>query len=418
MTKISIALLLFFYSISSMGQSLDDINQMMDKQKFKEAKTGIDAFLANPKNAAKSDGWYYKGRIYNSLSYDKTILPADAYDLKITAFEAFQKNQELDSKDIRLKVEEYKSYLDLYYAFFDLGASFYNTKEFEKAYNSFSKAITVKDFILNKKYSYTGVTLYPLDTALVLNTAIAAMQSKNEEGTIANYKKLTDASVGGPTYQEVYEYLADHYSKKGDEVNLKDILDKGRKLYPKSEYWSSLELDAVRKKGDQALLFAKYEQMIKEDPSNFIVPYNYAIELFNTVYGQHTTTTDAKAAKEKITQVLKGAIANDKGIEGVVLMTKHLYNMSSDLSIAANLVKGNKPEDVKKKADLVVQTKKQMDEFLEYAKIASAHYDTMQTLKPVQKATYQELLTNMSEVYNYKKDVKLAAEADKKKAAL
>ena len=63
MKQISTACLLLFFSISSMAQSLDDINNMMGKQQFKEAKTAIDAFLANPKNSSKGDAWYYKGRV-------------------------------------------------------------------------------------------------------------------------------------------------------------------------------------------------------------------------------------------------------------------------------------------------------------------------------------------------------------------
>jgi len=418
MKQISIACLLFFYSISSMGQSLDDINNMMGKQQFREAKTGIDKFLADPKNSTKGDAWYYKGRVYNSLSYDKSIPRDEAYTLKMQALEAFKKTSELDSKDLRLKVEGYKSYLDIYYALFDLGANFYNEKTFDKAYDAFRSALDVKDFILAKKYDFPEAKLYPLDTALVLNTAIAAMQSKNDSGTVAYYRKLTDANVAGDSYKDVYEYLADYYMRRDDMVNFQAIVDKGKKMYPESEFWVSLELESMRKNVDQAQLFTKYEEMIEQNPTNFVVPYNYSIELFNSIYGKDAKPADEKAAKEKLTAALKKAIANDKGKDATVLMTKHLYNMSSDMSIAASLVKGAKPEDVKKRADMVAKTNVQMDEFLDYAKLGVAYYESLPTLKPVQKATYQELLTNMSEIYNYKKDVKSAVEIDKKKAGL
>ncbi|MBC7867795.1 MAG: hypothetical protein H7X88_09710 [Gloeobacteraceae cyanobacterium ES-bin-316] len=418
MKKISIACLLFFYSISSMGQSLDDINTMMGKQQFKEAQVAIDKFLADPKNVAKADGWYYKGRIYNSLSYDKATPREEAYDLKMKAFEAFQKNQQLDAKDLRLKVEGYKSYLDIYYGLFDLGANFYNEKVFDKAYSSFTNALQVKDFILEKKYDFPDSKLYPLDTALVLNAAISAMQSKNDSGAVMYYKKLTDANVSGESYQDVYEYLADYYSKKGDAANFQAIVQKGKTYYPASEFWVSLEMENIGKNVDPSQLFAKYDEMMVQNPTNFVIPYNYSIELFNSIYGRDAKPADADAAKAKLTNTLKAAIANDKGKDATVLMTKHLYNLSSDLSIAASLVKGTKPEDVKKKADLVAQTKTQMDQFIDYAKIAVTYYESLPTLKPVQKATYQELLTNMSEIYNYKKDAKSAAEIDKKKAAL
>jgi hypothetical protein len=418
MTKISIALLLLFVSITSFSQSLDDINSMMDKKQFKEAKAGIDKLLADPKNSGKADAYYFKGRIYNALSYEKTTPPTEAYDLKIQAFEAFKKNQELDPKDLRLKVEGYKSYLDLYYGLYDLGATFYNDKTFDKAFNAFTNALNVKDFMLNKKYTFTESVLQPLDTSLVLNAAISAMQSKNEEGTILYYKKLTDANVSGNGYMEVYEYMADYYSKKGDAENLKSILDKGKMFYPTNEFWTSLELDNTRKKGDEALLFAKYEEMMAANPTNFIVPYNYGIELFNSIYGKEAKHAGDDTYKAKLTSVLKAAMANDKGIDATVLLTKHLYNMSSDLSIAANLAKGTTPEVVKKRASLLAQTNKQMDEFLEYAIKTSAYYDGLATLKPAQKGTYQELLSNMSEIYNYKKDAKKAAELDKKRLAL
>jgi hypothetical protein len=418
MTKISIVCLLFFYSITGMAQSLDDINILMEKKQFKEAKTAIDKHMADVKNNSKADGWYYKGRIYNALSYDKATPPAEAYDLKLDAFEAFKKNQQLDPKDLRMKVEGYKSYLDLYYGLFDLGATFYNEKAFDKAFNSFKNALEVKDYMLAKQYTFSEATLYPLDTALVLNTAIAGMQSKNDEGAAIYYRKLTDANVVGDSYQEVYEFLADYYTKKEDAANLKAILDKGKMYYPKNEFWASMELDAVRKKGDQAALFTKYEEMMAANPSNFIIPYNYSIELFNSIYGKEAKPADEKAAKAKLTTVLKAAIANDKGIDATVLMTKHLYNLSSDLSIAASLTKGTKPELTKKKADLVAQTNKQMDEFLQYAIQASTFYDAQPSLKPSQKGAYQELLTNMSEIYNYKKDVKKATDTEKKKSAL
>jgi hypothetical protein len=251
-----------------------------------------------------------------------------------------------------------------------------------------------------------------------LNTAIAASQDKNEEMAVKYYRMLTDANVTDKNYQEVYEFLADHYSKKGDTANMLAIVEKGRRFYPQNEYWNDLEMETVRKSGDKALLFAKYEEQIAKNPSSFIMPYNYAIDQFNNLYAKDAKPDNIEAAREKLTATLKSAIANDKGIDASVLMTKHLYNVSSDLSIATNLIKSTKPEDVKKKAALAAETSKKMDEFLTYGQSVAAYFDAQPTLKPVQKATYQELLSNMSEVYNYKKNAAKAAEMDKKRLAL
>ena len=65
----------------AMGQDLDDIREMLNKSKFREAKTAIDSYLSDAKNANKSDAWYYKGRIYNSLSYENGVPETELYKL-------------------------------------------------------------------------------------------------------------------------------------------------------------------------------------------------------------------------------------------------------------------------------------------------------------------------------------------------
>ena len=301
---------------------------------------------------------------------------------------------------------------------YDVGASSFNAKDFDNAYNAFKAAQEVENYILAKNYTYEGAKLNALDTGLVLNTAIAAMQAKKEEDALLYYRKLTDAGVSEKQYQEVYEYLVDYYSKKDDQANLQPLLDKAKQLYPQNEYWVDVEMETVRKKNDKPALFAKYDELIAKDPSSFLLSYNYSIDLFNDIYVGENKPADQTEAKEKLTTVLKNAIANDKGIDASVLMTKHLYNVSSDLSIAANMVKGTKPEDVKKKADLIAKTKTAMGEFISYGDKVAAYYDAQQKLKPMENAKYKELLANMSEVYNYLKDTKKQAETDKKRAAL
>jgi hypothetical protein len=418
MTKFSIAVAFCLGSFAVNAQSLDDINKLLGAEKYVEAKAAIDKHLEDPKNQAKSDAWYFKGRVYNAYSFGNTISDVDKYNLKTQAFEAFKKNQQLDKNDVRLKLEAWNSYLNLYASLYDVGASSFNAKDFDNAFNAFKAAQEVENYILAKNYTYDGAKLNALDTGLVLNTAIAAMQAKKEGDALVYYRKLTDAAVSEKQYMEVYEYLVDYYSKKDDQASLLPLLEKAKTLYPQNEYWIDVEMETVRKKNDKPALFAKYDELIAKDPSSFLLSYNYSIDLFNDIYVGENKPADQTEAKEKLTTVLKNAIANDKGIDASVLMTKHLYNVSSDLSIAANLVKGTKPEDVKKKADLTAKTKTAMAEFITYGNKVSAYYDAQEKLKPIENAKYKELLANMSEVYNYLKDTKKQADTDKKRAAL
>ncbi len=129
MKKITLFVLLFSSVLFVKSQSLDDITKMLNANEINKAKTAIDTYLADPKNATKADGWYFKGRIYNSLSYEPNATPDEKAAYKIAAFDAFKKTQQLDPLDLRLKLEFYKSYLDLYFGFYDNGANFFNAKK-------------------------------------------------------------------------------------------------------------------------------------------------------------------------------------------------------------------------------------------------------------------------------------------------
>ncbi|MEO7264007.1 MAG: hypothetical protein ABIW38_03795 [Ferruginibacter sp.] len=418
MKKFLLMIIAYFFAFALSAQDLDAIVALINKQKWVESKTAIDKFLADSKNQDKSEAWYFKGKIYHAYSYEKSISNAEIYDLRLKAFEAFKKTQELDTKDLRLKLETYRPYLDLYFGYFDLGAAQFNDKQYMDAYNSFQKAEEIKNFILSKKYEYEGVKLHVLDTALVLNSAIAAGLAKNESLAIPLYRRLVDANVTGPTYQEVYETLVEHYYKNNDEANLVPLVEKAKKFYPDDPYWNDLEIEKLRKTGDKVALMNKYNELLTVHPNSFTLSYNYSVELFNSIYGKDATTKNANENKELLTKTLKVAIANDKGIDATVLMANHLYNMASDISAEISTLKGTSPEAVKKKADLNTKYHKTMDEFIVYGEIASAWFDAQPTLKASQKGNYKGLLSNLSEVYTVKKDLKKASAADAKKNAL
>lgn len=417
MKKILMVLAMGFAITAGRAQSIEDIRDLLNKKDYTAAKNGIDKYLSDPKNADKAEAWYLKGKSYTWYSQEKTTPEGELVGLKSTAYDAFKKYQQLDPSDKFMKLENWGSYLILYYDFYDLGANLFNAKNYEGAFTAFKKALEVENYILSKQYSYTQATLHALDTSLVLNTAIAARESKNDAEMVLYFRKLADAGVSGKDFNEIYEVLAEYYDKKGDEASLNEILAKGKKLYPEDSYWNELELAGIRKKGDQAALFAKYEELIAKDPSNFALGYNYAVELYNKLYNGDNKSANP-AMSDKLTAVLKSVIANDKGIEGVALMANHTYNIASDAVTAVNLVKGTKPEDVKRKNELKAASNKKMDECIVYADQVAKFYEGKTDLKPKQVANYKIVLGYLSDIYNLKGDAKKAAEYEKKKASL
>ncbi len=411
-----IFLFLVCLTFSGISQSLDKIHSMMDKGDYAGAKVLIDKIFENPSKATDADNLYYKARVYNGLSSDKTLSPTERYKLKAQAYEAFLKNQELDSKDIRMKLEAYLSYLDLYGGFYDLGVIFYNDKIYEDAYNSFLKSYEVESYITKKGYTYEQAKLPTFDTALIMNIGLSASLAKKEKESATFYQKLVDANIGGKQYEAVYESLAVYYEKTGDDEALSKLMAKASKLYPSNNFLNEFGLRQMEKTGGKEAVYARYDEMIKNDPTNFALIYNYAIDLYNSLYVGDKKPANIEATQNKLKDILKLAIQNDKGIDATVLMSNHLYNAASDYFVEASELKGKLPADLKKKKELSEKANMLMDETIPYALAALKYFDSLENMKTSQKATRVNILTTLSDIYNAKGDAKKSAEYEKLKA--
>jgi hypothetical protein len=420
MKKVLIFSLMFSLGGSSYAQSLEDISKMFNSKQLAPAKIAIDKFFSDAKNANSADGLYYKGKIYNELSKDAATPKTDAYNYKLIAFEAFKLQQVNDKKDIRMTVDQYLPYLDLYGGFYDLGVSEFNAKNFASSYNAFSKAQMMENFIIERKYQYEGFKANKLDTALLINMAAAGLNAADTVNALKSYRTITDAGVVGKDYEQVYEFLVSYYNAKKDVANLDPIMAKAKAAYPQNSFWEAVETENISKSGDKKAIFARYETLLAKDPTNFINGYNYSIELYNSIYVKDYTTIDS-ATSSKLISVLKATIPNDKGNDANMLLTNHLFNVAADYSSRAVLIKEGKlakPADLKKKKDLNARALAKMDEMIPYAETSLKYFGAQPKLTVNQKIKYQQVLTNLSDVYNAKANPKKAAEYDKIKATI
>lgn len=415
MKKLCFFSFVLFVAAVANAQSLDDIGKLMEKNKYAAAKVSIEKYIADPKNAASAEAWYYKGRIYNSLSKDSTVAKQDAYNLKQTAFDAFKKNQQLDKFDLRMKTEFYKSYLDLYLGFYDLGAQNFNLKNYPAAYNSFSKSQEMENFILSKNYLYDEIKLNKLDTALVMNIAASALQASDTLNAVINYRRITDAGITGLDYERVYEYLGRYYLEKKDNSNAQMILAKAKTAYPTNNFWNALEVEQISKSGDIKALLARYDELYNKDPRNFANSYNYAVEMYNSLWANVNKSPDT-ALFLKLTTVLKSAIAVDETMDATMLLNNHLFNVAADYSTKAALIKvikTTKPDELKKKKDLNASSINYMNELIPYGESMIKFLSAKTTLTTKQKINYKQVANYLSDAYRVKGDLKKSAEYDK-----
>ncbi|MBS1512192.1 MAG: hypothetical protein JST86_15190 [Bacteroidetes bacterium] len=407
--------MLLLAGFAAKSQNLDDIKKLVYLNQNAKAKDAIEKFLGETKNQSKADVYYYKGRVLNNLSRDSGVSTADAMKLKNESLEAFKKYQSLDAKEPLLSGDKYAHFFDLYNGYFDIGAKEFSAKDYKASFDAFKAALDVEDYVRSKNYDYNGFKFPPLDTSLVMNTAIVANNAKDEASAALYYSKLTDANLKAPQYLSVYQFLADYYLRTKDEAKMSAILDKGRTLYPEEDWWNDFELDRVEKTGDKAALKAKYEEFMKRFPDKYVYPYNYAVMLYNELYTADEKPANAEAVKAKLSEVLKTAINLDKGVDAKMLMVRHLYNYAFDYQDSSKKVKGVKPEDIKKKNQFKDMFLKKIDECIPYADGAVDYFAALPTLKTIQKANYKDVLDILSQFYNAKGDTKKAAEYDKKR---
>ncbi|MBL0146481.1 MAG: hypothetical protein IPP48_12805 [Chitinophagaceae bacterium] len=408
---------LFFIAFAISGnmlfaQSLDDVKKFIDKNDYAGAKTAIDKYMADSKNAAKADGWFYKGVIYNEVS-KKDETKNLCTNCKWEAFEALKKYQQLDAKNVYMVLENNVRLFDLYNGFFDQAAKLYNAKDYMAAYESFKSASSIEDYIKQKGYEYNGFKFSAVDTSLIQNTALAARLAERHDLALPYYQKLADINLQGPDHLEMYQYLAEKYLAAKNKTAYDAIISKAKSFYPADPYWIDLEIDQIDKK-DKVALFAKYEELLPKNPNNYALAYNYAVELFNYNYVGDPRPADYEANKPKIATAIKNAIAIKGSADANLLMARSLYNNVYDMQETIAKIKGTKPADIKAKADQKALITKGADECIKYADAAASEFAKLTTYKAREKADYKNALSIMEDMYNFKGNAAKALEYKKR----
>ncbi len=402
--------------VSINAQSLEDVKKLVDKGDWAGSKKLIDGFLSNEKNAAKPDGWFYKGVIYNECA-KKEETKVLCTDCRAEAFEAFKKYQVMDSKNIYMGIENNVRLFDLYNGFFDVAAKAFGSKEYDAAYNNFKNAGLVEDYIKSKGFEYNGFKFSTIDTSLVQNTGLAARLSNKPKEAVESYMKLIDIKMAGPDNLEMYQYVAEYYVKQKDMAGLNAFLVKAKAIYPNEEYWTELELEQVDK-SDKKALFAKYDEIVANNPGKYTLAYNYSVELFNYLYVGDTRPADFDAIKPKLDEMIGKALAIKNTADANLLMARHLYNDVYDMQDAVKKVKGTKPEDAKKRVAMKAEINKKADECIKYADAACKLFAALPKLKPIEKANYKNALGIQESMYGFKGDAAKAADYKKQSEAL
>jgi hypothetical protein len=357
MKKCFLTTMLAFTLLASFAQSLDKAKDYLKSKKLAEAKTQIDQYLANEKNAKSIEGWYTKAKIYSEIAQDPALAAATP-DARWTAFEALKQYVVLDEKGqlVLMQLDNYKPVMDIYQGYFKVGADDYNANRFEPAFDNFKKCLTVSEYMISKKWSNIA-----LDTTVVLYAGISAEKANKKDDAAIYYAKLADAKVNGEGMVEIYKWLVDfNYNTKKDAATASKYLALGKEVFPKDPFWSAYELDMAREKGDKPALYKLYESVLAADPANTPIRYNYAVEMYQDAYKPDLAQRPPNSVEliAKSEENLKRVVAEKPDYAAAYLVLGQIqYNQGVDFNNQNKAIRPPqggklKPEELKKKDEL------------------------------------------------------------------
>ena len=385
---------------TAFSQKIEDIQGLVSKGKYTDAKAAVDKFLSDPKNQSNPTAWYYKGKIYAELARQDSMNTL-TYDAPKEAFEAFKKYQQLDPKNSLMILDQNVGLFQVYDIYYNRGVRYYNDKSYDKSFDNLKNAMDLEDYISKKGYSYNNFTFPALDTQLVNLTASSAYLAKKEDESIPYFQRLADAKIAAKNYKEVYGLLGQYYNNKGDQAKAEKYITLGKQLFPDNDYWVGIEFGPMP--GSKDSVMARYEQMVQKYPDNYSLNMDYAIELFNSLYSVDKKPADYAARQQKLQSVLTKTISINSTPLANFVMSQHIYNEIYDVEDALRAVKGNAPAEAAKRRSLNAQRDKLYEEMYPYAQKAYDLYSQETTMKTADKVNYRKVINELIDYYERKK---------------
>jgi hypothetical protein len=391
------------------AQSLDKAKDMLKNSKLTDAKTEIDKVLTVEKLQKNPESWYVKTKIYNAIAANEA-LKAQYPDARAEALESLKKYTELADKDekklLLIQLDAFKPMNDIYQGYFQDGAAAYNAANFSVATKDFIGALKASDFMNSK-----GWTTMKIDTTCTLYAGISAEKANMRDTAAIYYGKLVDAGItSAPSANmiEIYKWMVDHYNTKKDDVNTKKYLAYGKAKFPDDPFWLTLELDNLRAgNGPKDSLFAKYQEITDKFPKNHLFLFNYGVELYqyanDTSSGKRPANSDELIQKAKV-EFGKCLDANPDYVQAALALGQISYNEGVDMQAQTKFIKGSKPEDIKKRADLRIAAGKKSEEALPYFEKVDHILGSKGKLKMDEKKTLKDTYDLMITIYDQKKD--------------
>jgi len=420
MRKTIIAAIFVMTGFVAGAQSPDDAVKQLEKNRDK-AKETIDKITSDPANAKNADAWYAKAQIYNALATDekyKTWIP-DAYD---QAFDAFKKAYDADPNNKRMLLDLYKTGFVAYEGVANRAAAAYQANNINAAFEGYKKTIEDGDYLKSKNLSYSGYSVPKLDTGMVFMAGYTAMKLDKTDDALKYFAQIAEAKIGKETdYVIPYQFLSFQYKSRKDEANFKKFVELGRQVYPKDPYFITIMIDWARENNNYPQLFNSYDELVALQPDSLNNSLSYASEMFDYLFiknpDKKPADYDAIAAKIE-TQINKTLAKDYDPLSSNLIIGQLYYNQGLDQATEADKVKGAKPEDTKKKADLKAKAVTKYNQSIPHIEKVTSLLEQKGNVSGKEKSTLRNMYIMLGDMYTATGNKAKADEYDKKYTSL
>lgn len=405
MKRMLLSLLTVLTCYGLFAQSLDKAKELLKANKLPEAKEEIDKVLLVDKNQKIGEDWYYKVKIYNAIAADpqlKTQYP-DALLQSLDALKNYVKYD--DKKLVLLTVDSYKPINEIYQGLFQAGANEYNVQKYSESLVNFKGAISAISFMYSQ-----GWIKQSLDSTATLYAGISAEKSNKRDEALIYYKTIVDSGItkiGGNDMSEIYKWVSDYYTRKGDKEMAVKYIAIGHSKFPNDVFYDELTLESLRKGGNKDSLFAEYEVINKERPDSAIYFFNYGLELYqyasDTSTGKRVANSDEliKKAQDKLQTSYK---LNPNYPQTSLVLGQISYNEGVEFQILGKPKGNTNADELKKRQDYRAQSAKKFDEAIPYLEKVDQLLGSQGKLKKADKVALRDSYDMLITIYEARKD--------------
>jgi len=170
-------------------------------------------------------------------------------------------------------------------------------------------------------------------------------------------------------------------------------------------------------------LFNTYEELIALQPDSLNNSLSYASEMFDYLFIKNADKKpadyDAVAAKIE-TQVNKTLSKDYDPLSSNLIIGQLYYNQGLDQATEADKIKGTKPEDTKKKADLKAKAKEKYNQSIPHIEKVTSMLEQkgVSALSGKEKSTLRNMYIMLGDMYSATGNKAKADEYDKKYTSL